>query len=223
MKFRRQHRLTCELPGAVPVAGVMFLLFFYLLHNSALLLVEGTPLVSLPEGPGEQPADLTGSAVVAMDSQGQLHFRNQPITLLDLQAQLVNMAAKAGSAPAQYAMGVALEGQLADDNRTGATSEEAGAWLNLAARQGHPEALKAVRADWVKAIGPAVEARAKQLVTSHPWIVSGKSNFVLILKADQSLNMNQLAPVARAARAAGVQQVWLANRPQLSVPIPEGP
>jgi len=133
------------------------------------------------------------------------------------------MAAKAGSAPAQYAMGMALEERLTDGNRTGAASEEAGAWLNLAARQEHPEALNAVRADWVKAIGPAVEARAKQLVTSHPGIVSGTSNFALILKADQSLNMNQLAPVARAARTAGVQQVWLANRPQLSVPIPEGP
>ena len=223
MKFRRQHRLACELPGAVPVAGVMFLLFIYLLHNSALLLVEGTPLVSLPDGPGEQPTGLTGSAVVAMDSQGQLHFQNHSITLSDLQKRLMNMAAKAGSAPAQYALGMALKRQLSDNNQTDSTSTEAGAWLNLAARQGHPEAMNAVQADWVKAIGPAVEARAKQLATAHPGIISGKSNFALILKADRSLNMNQLTPVARAARAAGVQQVWLANRPQLSVPIPDGP
>jgi len=223
MKFRRQHRLTCELPGSVPVAGVMFLLFFYLLHNSALLLVEGTPLVNLPGGPGERPAGVTGSAVVAMDAGGQLHFRNQPVTLPVLQERLMHMAARAGSAPAQYALGLALEQRLTDNNQTGAALAEPGAWLNLAARQGHPDALDAVQAEWVKAQEAAVESRAQQLAARHPGIVSGEAKFALILKADHSLSMDQLAPVARAARAAGVQQVWLANRPQLSVPIPEGP
>ena len=76
MKFRRQHQLACSLPGAVPIACVMFLFLFYLITNSALLLVEGVQLVRLPEGEGSHPAGFVDSVVVAMDEQDRLYFRN---------------------------------------------------------------------------------------------------------------------------------------------------
>ncbi|SVD38736.1 uncharacterized protein METZ01_LOCUS391590, partial [marine metagenome] len=95
MKFRRQHRLICDLPGAVPIACVMFLLLFYLITNSALLLVEGVP-VHLPEGAGQRPVGFSDSVIVAMDKQHRLFYLNQQVELHNLKTKLKELAAGAG-------------------------------------------------------------------------------------------------------------------------------
>ena len=95
MKFRRQHKLACSLPGAVPIACVMFLFLFYLITNSALLLVEGVPVVvRLPEGEGTRPVGYPDSVVVAMDEQHRLYFRNRRIDLKDLKLELEGLAGR---------------------------------------------------------------------------------------------------------------------------------
>jgi|TARA_B100000959_G_C14896471_1_gene588982 biopolymer transport protein ExbD len=87
MKFRRQYRLICDVPGAAPFGCVMFLLLFYLINNSALLLVEGVP-VHLPEGTGRRPTGFEDSVVVAMDEQHRLFYLNQELELPKLQLKL---------------------------------------------------------------------------------------------------------------------------------------
>ena len=97
MKFRRQNRLICDLPGAVPIGCAMFLMLFYLITNSALLLVEGVR-VSLPEGVGQRPTGFANSVVVAIDNQHRLYFLNQQVKLPKLQAELKRLVAGAGDA-----------------------------------------------------------------------------------------------------------------------------
>lgn len=97
MKFRRQHRLICDLPGAVPIACVMFLLLFFLINNSALLLVEGVP-VRLPEGAGQRPVGFSDSVVVAMDRQHRLFYLNQQVELNNLKTKLKQLVVGAGDA-----------------------------------------------------------------------------------------------------------------------------
>ncbi len=97
MKFHRQYRLICDLPGAVPIGCVMFLLLFYLINNSALLLVEGVP-VRLPEGAGQRPTGFADSVVVAMDKQHRLFYLNQQVELHNLKTKLKQLAAGAGDA-----------------------------------------------------------------------------------------------------------------------------
>ena len=95
MKFRRQHRLICDLPGAVPIGCVMFLLLFFLINNSALLLVEGVS-VRLPEGAGQRPTGFTDSVVVAMDNHHRLFYLNQQVKLPKLKTELKRLVAGAG-------------------------------------------------------------------------------------------------------------------------------
>ena len=97
MKFRRQNRLICDLPGAVPIGCAMFLMLFYLITNSALLLVEGVR-VSLPEGVGQRPTGFANSVVVAIDNQHRLYFLNQQVKLPKLRAELKRLVAGAGDA-----------------------------------------------------------------------------------------------------------------------------
>ena len=97
MKFRRQYRLICDLPGAVPIACVMFLLLFFLISNSALLLVEGMP-VRLPEGAGQRPVGFADSVVVAMDKQHRLFYLNQQVELPKLSTELKRLVVGAGDA-----------------------------------------------------------------------------------------------------------------------------
>ena len=97
MKFRRQHRLICDLPGAVPIGCVMFLLLFFLINNSALLLVEGVR-VRLPEGAGQRPTGFADSVVVAMDEQHRLYYLNQQVKLPKLRTELKRLVAGAGDA-----------------------------------------------------------------------------------------------------------------------------
>ena len=97
MKFRRQHRLICDLPGAVPIACVMFLLLFYLITNSALLLVEGIP-VHLPEGAGQRPTGFANSVVVAMDRQHRLFYLNQQVELPKFKTELRGLVEGADAA-----------------------------------------------------------------------------------------------------------------------------
>ena len=97
MKFRRQHRLICDLPGAVPIGCVMFLLLFYLINNSALLLVEGVP-VRLPEGAGQRPTGFADSVIVAMDKQHRLFYLNQQVELHNLKTKLKQLAVGTGDA-----------------------------------------------------------------------------------------------------------------------------
>lgn len=97
MKFRRSRKLACSLPGAVPIACVLFLLLFYMITNSALLLVEGKPLVRLPEGAGMRPEGFADSVVVAMDEKQRLFFRNQEYELGPLQAELASLAENCGA------------------------------------------------------------------------------------------------------------------------------
>jgi biopolymer transport protein ExbD len=70
----------------------MFLFLFYLITNSALLLVEGVQLVRLPEGEGSHPAGFVDSVVVAMDEQDRLYFRNRRIDLVELKSELKSLA-----------------------------------------------------------------------------------------------------------------------------------
>ena len=74
----------------------MFMLLFYLLSNSALLLTEGASLVRLPEGGSGMPKGFSHSTVVAMDHQARLYFRNQQIELPELEKQLGQLAKQAG-------------------------------------------------------------------------------------------------------------------------------
>ena len=97
MKFRRQNRLICDLPGAVPIGCAMFLMLFYLITNSALLLVEGVR-VRLPEGVGQRPTGFANSVVVAMDNQHRLYFLNQQVKLPKLRTELKRLVADAGDA-----------------------------------------------------------------------------------------------------------------------------
>ena len=97
MKFRRQNRLICDLPGAVPIGCAMFLMLFYLITNSALLLVEGVR-VRLPEGAGQSPTGFADSVVVAMDNQHHLYFLNQQVKLPKLRTELERLVAGAGDA-----------------------------------------------------------------------------------------------------------------------------
>ena len=97
MKFRRQNRLICDLPGAVPIGCAMFLMLFYLITNSALLLVEGVR-VRLPEGVGQRPTGFANSVVVAMDNQHRLYFLNQQVKLPKLRMELKRLVAGAGDA-----------------------------------------------------------------------------------------------------------------------------
>lgn len=97
MKFRRQHRLICDLPGAVPIGCVMFLLLFFLINNSALLLVKGVA-VRLPEGAGQRPTGFVDSVVVAMDKQHRLFYLNQQVELNHLETKLKQLAVGAGGA-----------------------------------------------------------------------------------------------------------------------------
>ncbi|MGY8651396.1 MAG: ExbD/TolR family protein [Verrucomicrobiia bacterium] len=92
MKFRRQHQLRCELPGAVPIAAMMFLLLFYLIQNKALLLTPGVP-VELPKVAGALPEGYSGALVVALDRKGNLFFRNVEVSLEVLPGELKRAAA----------------------------------------------------------------------------------------------------------------------------------
>ena len=98
MKFRRQHQLACSLPGAVPIACVMFLLLFHLITNSAVLLTKGVPLVRLPEGGGARPEGFADSVVVAVNEQEQIIFRNQQVNIAALQGELKQLADPSGEA-----------------------------------------------------------------------------------------------------------------------------
>ena len=91
MKFCRQHQLRCELPGAVPIAAMMFLLLFYLIQNKALLLTPGVS-VELPRVAGSLPEGYSGALVVALDRRGNLFFRNVAVTLKDLSGELKHAA-----------------------------------------------------------------------------------------------------------------------------------
>jgi len=88
MKFKRNHRFLNELPGAVPLVGVLFLFLFYLLTNSALLLTKGTPLTHLPDGSAARPEGFSHSVVVAMDHNAKLYYQNQHVARETLSAIL---------------------------------------------------------------------------------------------------------------------------------------
>jgi biopolymer transport protein ExbD len=73
----------------------MFLLLFFLISNSTLLLVEGVS-VRLPEGSGQRPTVFTDSVIVAMDEQHRLYYLNQQVKLSKLRTELSRLAAGAG-------------------------------------------------------------------------------------------------------------------------------
>ena len=102
MKFPRRHHFACELPGAVPVACVLFLLLYFLMANSAQLLVRGTPL-NLPEAKGgTAPALFADTVVVAMAMDRgapdgvQYWIHNRTVTAGALQTELARLSARAG-------------------------------------------------------------------------------------------------------------------------------
>ena len=92
MKFRRRHQLRCELPGAVPIAAMMFLLLFYLIQNKTLLLTPGVA-VELPRVAGALPEGYSGTLVVALNRKGNLFFRNVAVTWNDLPRELEHAVA----------------------------------------------------------------------------------------------------------------------------------
>ena len=81
MKFLLRTQLLCRPPDAAPLAGVFFLLLFF------LLLMSPGETVNLPAGEfGTQPI---GPAVaVAMDAGGHLYYDNQLIGADALQKKL---------------------------------------------------------------------------------------------------------------------------------------
>ena len=101
MKFRRQHQLRCELPGAVPIAAMMFLLLFYLIQNKALLLTPGVP-VELPKVAGALPEGYSGALVVAVDRNGNLFFRNVAVTVETLPSGVERAASGGTLAPLTF-------------------------------------------------------------------------------------------------------------------------
>ena len=81
MKFPRRTQLFCRPPDAAPLAGVYFLLLFF------LLLMSPGEAVNLPAG--ESDTQPIGPAVaVAMDAGGHLYFDNQLIGADALQEKL---------------------------------------------------------------------------------------------------------------------------------------
>ena len=92
MKFRRRHQLSCELPGAVPIAAMMFLLLFYLIQNKALLLTTGVA-IGLPRVTGALPEGYSGTLVVALNRKDNLFFRNVAMSWNDLPRELEHAAA----------------------------------------------------------------------------------------------------------------------------------
>ena len=81
MKFPRRTQLLCRPPDAAPLAGVYFLLLFF------LLLMSPGEAVNLPAG--ESDTQPIGPAVaVAMDASGHLYFDNQLIGADALQEKL---------------------------------------------------------------------------------------------------------------------------------------
>ena len=102
MRFPRRHQYACELPGAVPIACVLFLMLYFLLANSSHLLVQGTPL-SLPNAEGQAlgPGLFADSVVVAMamdsESPGGVQYwvHNRSMSASGLRAELSRLAAQA--------------------------------------------------------------------------------------------------------------------------------
>ena len=102
MRFPRRHHYACELPGAVPIACVLFLMLYFLLANSSHLLVQGTPL-SLPNAKGQAlgPGLFADSVVVAMamdsESPGGVQYwvHNRSMSASGLRAELSRLAAQA--------------------------------------------------------------------------------------------------------------------------------
>ena len=81
MKFPRRTELLCRPPDATPLAGVFFLLLFF------LLLMSPGEAIHLPAG--EFDTQPIGPAVaVAMDAGGHLYFDNQLIGADALQERL---------------------------------------------------------------------------------------------------------------------------------------
>ncbi len=81
MKSPRRTKLLCRPPDATPLAGVFFLLLFF------LLLMSPGEAVNLPMG--ESDPQSTGPAVaVAVDASGHLYFDNQLIGADALQEKL---------------------------------------------------------------------------------------------------------------------------------------
>ncbi|MBR90423.1 MAG: hypothetical protein CMO66_04020 [Verrucomicrobiales bacterium] len=73
MKFPRRAKLLCRPPEAAPLAGVFFLLLYF------LLMMAPGEAVNLPVGDTGPP--VPGQAVaVAVDAGGHLYFDNQRIT-----------------------------------------------------------------------------------------------------------------------------------------------
>jgi biopolymer transport protein ExbD len=81
MKFPRRAKLLCRPPDATPLAGVFFLLLFF------LLLMSPGVAVNLPIA--DSAARSLGPAVaVAVDAGGHLYFNNQRITADALREEL---------------------------------------------------------------------------------------------------------------------------------------
>ncbi len=81
MKFPRRTELLCRPPDATPLAGMFFLLLFF------LLLMSPGEAIHLPMG--EFDTQPIGPAVaVAMDAGGHLYFDNQLIGADALQERL---------------------------------------------------------------------------------------------------------------------------------------
>ena len=81
MKSPRRTKLLCRPPDATPLAGMFFLLLFF------LLLMSPGEAVNLPMG--ESDPQSTGPAVaVAVDASGHLYFDNQLIGADALQEKL---------------------------------------------------------------------------------------------------------------------------------------
>jgi biopolymer transport protein ExbD len=88
MRFSRRIQLLCRPPDAAPLAGVFFLLLFF------LLLMSPGEAVDLPAGEFDlQPIHMGRGPAVAMavDSVGHLYFDNQLIKEADLVKKLQSL------------------------------------------------------------------------------------------------------------------------------------
>jgi biopolymer transport protein ExbD len=86
MKYPRNVRIFRGQLDASPFVGVLFLMVIFLLLSSALVYPPGIPL-DLPESEG-WPGPTNPTVTVAVDGGGQLYYRNQVTTEMQLREQL---------------------------------------------------------------------------------------------------------------------------------------
>jgi biopolymer transport protein ExbD len=94
MKFPRNAKIFRGQLDLAPLAGIFFLLVIFFLLHSSLVFTAGVRIQLPSSGDSPLPGLAGPSAVVVMDSNGELYFENQVIKLAELQKSLRQLAEK---------------------------------------------------------------------------------------------------------------------------------